>query len=182
MHAGGRGFESPRLHQPNKIKAPSDFASPEEPQLEGVDLTLSMRVATEEDVPLLAKMNKQLIEDEGHRNPMSIVELSQRMQGWLQGGWNADVFFRANTEPRETVIGYALYQHRREEFVPDESVVYLRQFLILREYRGQGLGRLALRQLFKTRFPARCTVVVDVLTANERGLNFCDRRVFTPTR
>ena len=35
MHAGGRGFESPRLHQPNNIKAPSDFASPEEPQKEG---------------------------------------------------------------------------------------------------------------------------------------------------
>ncbi len=35
MHAGGRGFESPRLHQPNKIKAPGDFASPKEPQKEG---------------------------------------------------------------------------------------------------------------------------------------------------
>ena len=32
-------------------------------------MTLSMRVPTEDDIPLLAKMNRQVIEDEGHRNP-----------------------------------------------------------------------------------------------------------------
>ena len=32
MHAGGRGFESPRLHQPNKINASNDFAPPEGPE------------------------------------------------------------------------------------------------------------------------------------------------------
>ncbi len=32
MHAGGQGFESPRLHQPNTIKGFRDSATPEEPQ------------------------------------------------------------------------------------------------------------------------------------------------------
>lgn len=139
-------------------------------------MILSMRAATEDDIPLLAKINKQLIEDEGHRNPMSIPELAQRMRGWLHGGWNADIFVQAN----ETVVGYALYQHRKDEFFPDNAVVYLRQFLIEREYRGQGLGHFALGELFKARFPSRCTVVVEVLMANERGLNFWRQVGFQP--
>lgn len=143
-------------------------------------MTLSVRTATEGDIQVLAEMNRQLIEDEGHRNPMSIPELAQRMRGWLQGGWNADIFFQEKTRADETVIGYALYQHRKDDFFPDQPVVYLRQFLIVREYRGQGLGRLALQELFKARFPSRCTVVVDVLTANERGLSFWQQAGFQP--
>ncbi len=125
-------------------------------------------------------MNKQLIEDEGHRNPMSIPELAQRMRGWLQSGWKTDIFVQANALADDTIIGYALYQHRKDEFFPDQPVVYLRQFLIERKYRNQGLGRLALQELFKARFPSRCTVVVDVLTANERGLSFWRQVGFQP--
>jgi len=139
-------------------------------------MTLLIRAATEEDIQTLARMNKQLIEDEGHRNPMSIPELVQRMRGWLQSGWKADIFVQAD----DTIIGYALYQHRKDEFLPDQPVIYLRQFLIEREYRDQGLGRLALHELFKARFPSRCTVVVDVLTANERGVRFWQRVGFQP--
>lgn len=47
-------------------------------------MTLSLRSATEADVEMLAKMNKQLIEDEGHRNPMTISELAARIREWLQ--------------------------------------------------------------------------------------------------
>ena len=143
-------------------------------------MTLSIRAATEEDIRILAMMNKQLIEDEGHRNPMSVPELAQRMRGWLQGGWNADLFVQANTRADDTIIGYALYQYRQDEFFPDQTVVYLRQFLIEREYRDTGLGRRALQELFKVRFQSPCTVVVDVLTTNERGLNFWQRAGFQP--
>ncbi|HXX38406.1 MAG TPA: GNAT family N-acetyltransferase [bacterium] len=143
-------------------------------------MALSIRAATEEDIQILAKMNKHLIEDEGHRNPMSVPELAHRMRGWLQSGWNADIFVQANTQRDSIIVGYALYQYRKDEFFPDQPIVYLRQFLIERGHRGQGLGRLALGELVKARFPARCTVVVDVLTANERGLSFWQRVGFQP--
>ena len=42
--------------------------------------------ATTADLPLLAKLNKQLIEDEGHRNPMTVAELETRMRNWLESG------------------------------------------------------------------------------------------------
>jgi len=46
---------------------------------------MDFRIATQNDIPPLAKMNGQLIEDEGHRNPMSLDELEQRMAGRLDG-------------------------------------------------------------------------------------------------
>ncbi|HEV2438543.1 MAG TPA: GNAT family N-acetyltransferase [bacterium] len=143
-------------------------------------MTLSLRSATEADVEMLAKMNKQLIEDEGHRNPMTISELAARMRGWLQSGWNADLFERVDPQVGPTMVGYALYQHRNDEFFPERPIVYLRQFLITREHRQQGLGRRALRELLAVRFPLPCTVVVDVLTANTRGVEFWQAVGFAP--
>jgi hypothetical protein len=36
--------------------------------------------AAVDDVPLLAAMNSRLIRDEGHRNPMTLPELEERMR------------------------------------------------------------------------------------------------------
>ena len=143
-------------------------------------MSLSLRAATEADVAMLAEMNKQLIEDEGHRNPMTPAELAVRMHGWLQSGWNADLFVLNQRCADDSVIGYALYQHRADEWVPERRVVYLRQFLIDRACRRKGFGRIALRELFATRFPAPCTVVVDVLTANAHGVEFWRAMSFKP--
>lgn len=55
------------------------------------------------DVPVLAKLNKQLIDDEKSNNPMSISELENRMSEFLQTEYNA-YFFIQNSK----VIGYAL--------------------------------------------------------------------------
>jgi hypothetical protein len=50
---------------------------------------LKFRFATESDVPWLAKMNQQLIQDEGHRNKMTLTELEQRMSDFLQKEYEA---------------------------------------------------------------------------------------------
>ncbi len=55
-------------------------------------IDLKYRFATQEDVPLLAKMNQQLIRNEGHRNKMTLPELQDRMSGWLQGEYTAVIF------------------------------------------------------------------------------------------
>ena len=149
-------------------------------------MSLAVRVAGSDDVRLLAQMNKRLIEDEGSRNPMSTPELEQRMRGWLDGGWNVDLFVESRAMPGgqvdvgNPVVGYAVYQLRRDEYEQDEAVIYLRQFFIDRPYRDKGLGTLALRDLVGSRLPARCTVVVDVLAGNPRGLRFWERVGFRP--
>lgn len=49
-------------------------------------------LANDADLPLLAEWNRQLIQDEGHRNPMTVAELQARIQGWLAGEYRAVVF------------------------------------------------------------------------------------------
>ena len=138
-------------------------------------MSLLVRPANEADLPLLTQMNKRLIEDEGSRNPMSIGQLADRMRGWLLGDWELKLFA---TDDR--VVGYAVYQRRRDEYFPDQTIVYLRQFYIERELRGQGLGTAACRALVTEHFPPDCRVVIDVLASNPRGYAFWRHVGFEP--
>jgi ribosomal protein S18 acetylase RimI-like enzyme len=127
---------------------------------------LTLRRATLNDLPLLAQMNKRLIEDEGSANPMSMLQLETRMRGWLSSDWHIDLFEQASA-----VIGYAIYRFQRNE-VDTKETVYIRHYYIEREARRQGLGREALRLLRTERFPKGATVYLEVLSHNTRGLNF----------
>jgi GNAT superfamily N-acetyltransferase len=154
---------------------------------EGVEMSLSICTAADDDVLLLAQMNQRLIEDEGSRNPMSLPELEERMRGWLQGGWHVDLVLASQAITGQPpgagrlIVGYAVYQLREDEYDRSRPVIYLRQFFIDRPYRNNGLGTLALNALVRSRFPARCTVVVDVLAGNPRGLRFWERVGFCPS-
>ena len=44
---------------------------------------MQYRLASTEDGPTLAVLNAQLIQDEGHRNSMTVAQLEDRMWGWL---------------------------------------------------------------------------------------------------
>ncbi len=136
-------------------------------------MTLSIRGATETDIPLLARMNKHLIEDEGSRNPMSVPELEQRLRGWLDSGWKADLFVNG-----DAVVGYALYQERGDEYDATRRVIYARQFFVERSRRRRRLGAEAFSVLRRTRFPGRCKVVLDVLSANTGALRFWEHLGF----
>src|SRR5262245_41538269 len=50
---------------------------------------MTFRAATLEDCPRLADLNHQLIQDEGHRNPMTVPELEQRMRDWISSEYRA---------------------------------------------------------------------------------------------
>ena len=56
------------------------------------DAAMDYRFATDADISLLAEWNHQLIRDEGHRNPMTVPQLADRMRGWLAGDYRAVLF------------------------------------------------------------------------------------------
>lgn len=56
---------------------------------------IESRFAADSDLDLLAEWNYQLIQDEGHRNPMTVPELRERMRDWLAGEYQAMIFWRA---------------------------------------------------------------------------------------
>src|ERR1700722_10449261 len=96
---------------------------------------MTFRAATLDHCPQLAKLNHQLICDEGHRNRMSVPELDQRMKGWLSGEYRALIY-----EDAGDVVAYALFREQSDE-------IYLRQLFVVRHRRGEGIGRRAVEIL-----------------------------------
>jgi GNAT superfamily N-acetyltransferase len=125
-----------------------------------VTLAIGHRVANFADVPIVARMNQQLIEDEGHRNPMNLAELESRMRSMIEGDYTATLF-----EWHGRLVAYALW---REE--PDW--VYLRQFFVARDYRRRGIGSRAVRKLTCEIWPPGQRIRVDVLIGNQPALEF----------
>jgi len=96
---------------------------------------MEYHTANETDLDLLAKWNHQLIQDENHRNPMTVSQLRDRMQEWLSADYSA-VIFTVSDEP----IAYALFREQ-------EGEIYLRQLFVKRGKRNQGIGKEAIRLL-----------------------------------
>jgi len=136
---------------------------------------LTLRKAQETDLPLLARMNKHLIEDEGSPNPMDLAQLEERMRGWLLSDWHIDLLCRG-----AEVVGYAVYRFRPDEYFPDREEVYLRQYFIRREFRRNGFGQTGIRLLMERRFKPGQTVIIDVLDGNMPGKSFWAKVGFKP--
>jgi GNAT superfamily N-acetyltransferase len=118
------------------------------------------RKATEADIGLLATFNLQLIQDEGHRNRMTLPELEVRMRQWLQHAYEAIIF-----ERYAIPVAYALYRQ-------DAGVIYLRQFFVERQHRGQGIGRRAMQILLAEVWPPDWRITLEVLVHNQTGYAF----------
>lgn len=114
--------------------------------------------ATDADVGLLARMNKELIEDEQHENPMNAGQLAERMRGFLGTTYSAWLF-----KAGDDVKGYALVDHGRQP-------LYLRQFFICRHCRREGWGRKSFHLLLREL--GTDVIDIDVLVWNTRGRRF----------
>lgn len=137
--------------------------------------SFSVRKAEQGDIPLLAWLNRALIEDEGSRNPMTFDALAERMAEFLKDGWQADLFCRANE-----VLGYALYQIDKDGY-EDAPFVYIRQFFIKGEHRRQGYGLQAVEYLIKYAFPPGAVYRSMCSISTRPGAGFGKRRAFRPT-
>lgn len=122
-------------------------------------MKISWREASDADLGLLSEWNHQLIRDEGHRNPMTVGQLADRMRQWLQGEYRAVIF--STDEP----VGYALFKK-------DDASIYLRQLFVRRDRRRSGIGRAALEILRREIWPAGVRLTVDVLCRNAEGVAF----------
>ena len=121
---------------------------------------LTFRPATLNDCALLAELNHQLIRDEGHRNPMTVPELEQRMQSWLATEYTAVLF-----ENDGAVVAYAVYARQPEK-------IYLRQLFVVRNRRRQGIGRQAMEILRSKIWPKDKRLTVEVLVGNAAAVAF----------
>ena len=113
---------------------------------------MNYRFASPKDAPVLAPLNQELIRDEGHRNPMTLAQLNERLVGWLASDYRAVIF-----EDGPLVVGYALFRHEPE-------YVYLRQLFVLPSHRRKGIGRAALQWLWANAWVGVERLRIEVLT------------------
>lgn len=122
---------------------------------------MNFRYATAVDCALLAQLNRQLLQDEGHRNrAMTLPELEERMAAWLAGEYQAVLFEEAGE-----LVAYALFRE-------DPGEIYLRQLFVVRPRRREGIGRCAIEILRNEIWPANKRLTVDVLVTNATALAF----------
>ncbi len=121
---------------------------------------MQYRLAKNSDIAFLAQLNQQLIRDEGHRNPMKIAELEERMARWLSSKYEVVLF-----ESSGKTVGYALFRRGR-------ASVCLRQFYVCRDCRRQGIGRAAVEWLRQHVWQDAESIRLDVLCENSVGIEF----------
>lgn len=80
------------------------------------------------DVEGLAELNKGLIEDERHPNPMDVAQLTRRMKEWLAGG-----YFCYLVKENSRIIAYCLFRD-------EGSYYYMRQLYVRKAYRRKGIA------------------------------------------
>lgn len=122
---------------------------------------LTRRRATRADCALLGRLNFELIQDEGHRNPMTEPELARRMKFWISRGGYAALLFAVGEE----VVAYALYRENPAE-------IYLRHLYVARGRRRQGMGRQVMRTLMDEVWPHGKRLTVEVLWTNRAAIAF----------
>ena len=139
---------------------------------------LTVRVAAVADLPQLASWNRQLIEDEGHDNTMSLEELVVRMRNWLTTEYQALIF---EDPAAPAPVAYALLRDTPEW-------VHLRQFFVARDRRRRGIGARAVALLRDSVFPPDKPVIVEAMAWNQpalsfwRAMGFADRYVGLQSR
>lgn len=111
------------------------------------------------NVDELARMNKRLIEDEKHPNPMNVRQLSQRMSDWLQGEYDGYIVSEENT-----TVAYCIYRD-------DGDYFYMRQLYVEREWRRTGIATKFLDWMYQNVWTEK-PVRLDVLAHNEEAISF----------
>lgn len=128
---------------------------------------MQLQKCTMKDVSELAVLNKQLIDDEKSNNVMNINELESRMKRFLETDYSAYFFIEDNQ-----IIGYALIRNT-------SNPVYLRQFLIDRNYRKHHYGTQAFQLLLQ--YLDVKEIDLEVLPWNKSGLAFWKQCGFNET-
>lgn len=119
---------------------------------------MELRTCQIADANDLAKMNRELIEDEKSGNKMSIKELTERMEKFLNEGYQAYKIFDENI-----LVGYILVDTNKHP-------VFIRHFFIMRQYRRKGYGTHAFWKLLENLKISQ--VDIQVLVWNQVGLAF----------
>ncbi len=128
---------------------------------------MHVRLINDIDLPHVALMNRQLIEDEHSENTLDLAGLEQRLVGFLDRGWKIVI-----CEEDDVPVGYATFFVGNDDLDPSRARVNIGHFFIRRERRAMGRGTAFFSQLQQDFFPSRAKIVLDVLVGNTNAQSF----------
>ena len=120
---------------------------------------MTINRAEASDVKELADLNRQLIEDEQHPNPMTRDELAERMIRWMEEGYTCYVARSGGVS-----AGYCLFRD-------DGKHYYLRQLFVARACRRRGIATALLDWMYAHVWSGK-PVRLDVFAHNEEAVAF----------
>jgi GNAT superfamily N-acetyltransferase len=129
---------------------------------------VSVRAASDEDLPLILSFIKELAEYEHLSH--EVVATEETLRHWLFGGSPvAEVLIG---EDREGPAGFALFFHSFSTFLGRPGI-YLEDLYVRPEFRGRGIGRALLVDLAKLAKERGCgRLEWSVLDWNEPAIGF----------
>ena len=130
--------------------------------------TLRYEPATEQDVPLLARLNQTLMDSQNVETGMTEEALEIRMREFLTDGYQA-VIFRMD----EQVAGYALYRL-------DPKFVQIRHFYVNTSVSKNARVDLAFQLLREKEFESYASIRLEVPEANKESIRIWESVGFRP--
>ncbi len=127
-----------------------------------------VRAADREELELLARLNRELVEAEGARNELDLSGLRTRMRQFLDAGMRA-LIIELGSEP----VGYLLFRY-------EADAVFVRHLLVREQYRGRGIGSRVFRDLLNGSWSGAPFVRLDVLADNATAVEFWRSQGFRP--
>lgn len=143
-----------------------------EPKLAG---RIRLRAHEPRDFPLLGRMNRQSLDDQGHRNAMTAEQLEERFALFAEQCWSIDLFVL-----EDEVIGYALHRYEADPLEPSGQRIHLRGYYIVKDRRLTDAPRLAFQALVKERYRPGERIYLEAIENNPGGKLFWARNGFTP--
>ena len=120
---------------------------------------MTINRADASDAEELAELNRQLIEDERHPNPMTRAELAERMIRWMEEGYTCYV-----ARSGGVTAGYCLFRDEGNHY-------YLRQLFVARCQRRRGIATALMDWMYANVWSGK-PVRLDVFAHNEEAVAF----------
>ncbi|MEO0586098.1 MAG: GNAT family N-acetyltransferase [Planctomycetota bacterium] len=131
------------------------------------------------ELPLVAELNIQLQIDEAAAVVMTLENAAARMRGWIDHDNHHALLARPAGQPDAQPVGYLVYAEHHDDCNHGHTMLYIRQFLVRREHRRQGIGRAMMDAFHRQIVPPNTPVEMDVLLSNPAGHAFWQAVGFT---
>ncbi|MEM6333871.1 MAG: GNAT family N-acetyltransferase [Planctomycetota bacterium] len=135
-------------------------------------VSIDLAPMRDDELALVAELNIQLQIDEAAAVVMTPDNAAARMRRWIDHEDHHALLARPAGQPTADPVGYLVYAEHHDDCNHGHNMLYIRQFLVRREHRRQGIGRAMMDAFHRQIAPPNTPIEMDVLLSNPTGHAF----------